>query len=116
MAGNIPFDQYSNWTVITKIMSGIRPERPMGTVMKSFPDVLWRIVEDCWKQHSKERSIIHVVLNQLSKITQYWVPPNPVAVDSQLEGGDNSDTSGWFSDGCKLDFSCIYMATSYFHF
>lgn len=115
MVDNIPFHQLQNPAVISRIMNGARPERPMNSKTICFIDALWRITEDCWRQQPRERSDIHVTLNQLTQITQYWVAPSPVAAGSQMKDDDMDETS-WLPNGGKLNFFWIYAATSYLSF
>lgn len=104
MTGNIPFHNYQQHAAALKVGEGFRPERPENAVAIGISDPLWQIVEDCWETECMKRSTIHVVLEQLSQIAQYWVPPSPVAEYSG-PGKDDSDESSWSSIRGKLNYS-----------
>lgn len=92
-------------TAIPKIMAGIRPERPSYAAGSGSSEALWKIVEASWKQRPEERCTIRAALDQLNKISRYWVPRSPSATSPKLEDGDDSDCSEIISDLGKCECS-----------
>lgn len=93
MTGSIPFESCSQARVMKLIMDGTRPILPTNGVFGSPSDTIWLIAEDSWRQQPQERPTIHVVLEQVKKITQHWIPPSPVPEELYLEGDDESHLS-----------------------
>ena len=65
LSGKVPFAQYSQPTIMTKIMEGERPERPQGKQRELFTDEIWGTVELCWKNHPRDRLSASAVLPRL---------------------------------------------------
>lgn len=101
MAGLLPFSLNSTYAVMNKVLSGVRPDRPMDAVSIGLSDDLWDIVEDGWKQQCAERPTIHAALTRMNRITQHWAPPSPVAVGLQLQGeyGRSSGSTTFSASG-----------------
>ena len=78
MTGTCPFDSYGNLSVVYKVMSDVRPERPTNTVTLSLSDVVWRIITDCWCHQRDQRPTVGVVLDRLNEAAGSWDPPGLV--------------------------------------
>ena len=61
--GAAPFSGLNIPTIIFNIMDGQRPKRPTHP---SFTDCLWKLVQECWKQESRDRPQMDQVVQQLS--------------------------------------------------
>lgn len=94
MTGSIPLSQFGNLAVVAKVMSGVRPDRPINAEVLGLSDVIWQIVENCWSPQRDERPTADVVLQCLNKATRYWVPPEngPEPSFSFKESPDSSLT------------------------
>jgi len=63
ISGNLPFHQYGDLTVFTKVLSGERPNRGVG-----FTDSLWKMLKSCWTPRPNKRPSIEGVLQCLEKV------------------------------------------------
>jgi len=96
MTGNIPFAQYTNWTIIPRIVSGERPEKPQISPELGLTNAVWDLARQCWSQQIDERPIIADVLQSLNHATKYWEPPSSSSELLETDGGFsalNSETS-----------------------
>ncbi|KAF8056270.1 kinase-like domain-containing protein [Lyophyllum atratum] len=69
--GNIPYvDILKEFTVMHKVMSGVRPARPSDSTGAwlewGLTESIWSLMEDCWKQNPKERPSIEQVISRLT--------------------------------------------------
>lgn len=65
LSGHAPFAEQAPYTVILKVLSGKRPERPRGETGKLLTDAIWDVMELCWKAEPRERATAKVVLRCL---------------------------------------------------
>lgn len=64
-----PFSNVSrDNTVIWKVMNGARPPRP---ALEMPDDLLWAVVEDCWKHHPLHRPEMGVVVERMIRPYSY---------------------------------------------
>ncbi|KAI0938532.1 hypothetical protein AcW1_001757 [Taiwanofungus camphoratus] len=82
-AGSVPFSEHArDATVIFKICSGARPERPLHATDLGLSDYVWRLVEICWSQEWQSRPPVSVVLQCLDR-----------ACDAFVDGHDVDETN-----------------------
>ncbi|OCH89378.1 kinase-like protein [Obba rivulosa] len=63
--GLAPFHQFlRDPTVINKIMSGARPQRPSRATALGLCDALWSLMVQCWSERWQDRPTIATVLDQ----------------------------------------------------
>ena len=55
LSGKPPFSTSHVPTIMRKILGGERPERPQGEGGELFTDVVWRVLELCWKSRPCDR-------------------------------------------------------------
>ena len=65
LSGRSPFAQCGTGTVIMKVLDGERPARPQGVEGARFTDVLWEMLERCWKPRPHDRPSVEAVLECL---------------------------------------------------
>lgn len=74
LSGHIPFPRCEAFPVVAKVSRGERPKRPRGAEKVWFSDVVWNLLEDCWKPSPEERPGIADVLLCLRKVSKSWIP------------------------------------------
>ena len=72
LSGQAPFAPNTSLVVIRMVLEDKRPERPQGVEWKLVTDVVWGILEHCWKPQPSERPSVETVLRSLEGI-----PPSP---------------------------------------
>jgi hypothetical protein len=87
MTGNIPFAQSNYWTIVPRIVSGERPERPQISLPFGLTDAVWDLARQCWSQRIDERPVIADVLQSLNHATKYWEPPSSPGELLETDGG-----------------------------
>jgi len=83
LSGRVPFVPHRGPIVISKVLGGERPERPLEEEGVRFTDTIWKTLEDCWKPRPSDRPSLDIVLRCLQ--------------GAQTGSGDQSDDSGGFS-------------------
>ncbi|KAJ7783394.1 kinase-like domain-containing protein [Mycena olivaceomarginata] len=62
LTGRVPFYEIPNeMAVAIKVINGARPSKPQVI----FPEYLWPLVDDCWRQKTDERPTMAVTLQRL---------------------------------------------------
>ena len=61
LSGCVPFSGGVSFAV-SKILSGVRPEKPQGEAGKLFTVGIWDVVERCWRAEPRERASAQDVL------------------------------------------------------
>lgn len=92
--------------VIHRVLSGIRPDRPPRSDALGLDDILWEIVQTCWRTKWDERPAIGALLKTLENAVKYWVPPPPLPEEAEKEenGSDHSFLiDGSSSSECRDD-------------
>lgn len=119
LGGRAPFAP--NSTPILKILRGERPEKPHGDEGARFTDIIWGILELCWKPQPIDRPSLRTVLQCLQDDT---LPLADVGGDIEPDADDQSDTttssgSGMFSLLCLRlrvhlqSFMCRHRSIDY---
>ncbi|KAF9778163.1 kinase-like domain-containing protein [Thelephora terrestris] len=104
LSGKIPFLLCHRYAVAAKVLEGGRPARPEGVEGSLFTDVIWSILESCWKASPDDRPKVKAVLHCLEEVSSTWTPPQITAdsptvtptthnVESSSEGTTDEDES-----------------------
>ncbi|KAH9930838.1 kinase-like domain-containing protein [Fomitopsis serialis] len=85
--GKVPFYQFDNkGTVVFKIVSGLRPQRPAASDDCSGPsDIIWSIMESCWDQLRVNRPSIADVATDLHNVWGLQLPSGSPSVNEVTE-------------------------------
>ena len=67
LSGQAPFAPHEGAFVVRMVLKGGRPKRPQGDSAKLFTDVIWEILESCWKPQPGDRPSVEAVLRGLDK-------------------------------------------------
>ena len=102
LSGRTPFSPWTNPTVIMKVLSGERPRRPQGDEGLLFTDVIWGVLELCWKAEPCERIRAQAVLLGLEG------NPPPLGASPDEGGYVGTDTDGWW-DTSSNDSSAFFF-------
>ena len=70
LSGRSPFDGCRTGTVVLKVLDGERPARPHGVEGAMFTDILWGLLERCWKPHPHDRPSVGDVLAHLEGVSR----------------------------------------------
>ena len=89
LSGQVPFSHHEADTAIVEVCMGGRPERPRGAEEILFTDVIWGVLERCWKPRREDRPSIKGVLQVLDEASRSWTPLSP------LEGPPGIDPPVW---------------------
>jgi len=92
LSGQAPFAPAKAPVVIWMVLEGRRPGRPHGVEGKLFTDLIWGVLELCWKPQPSERTSVEVVFQRLGG------KPTPVRSSSSGDGGAETDSDDQ-SDG-----------------
>ena len=92
-ANTPPFRGCRDATVIHKVLSGVRPDRPEGAEALGLSDHVWETVESCWQAEWDKRPVATVVLKEIETAVSSWVPPVPTLQDKDLEESENNSDS-----------------------
>ena len=99
LSGQIPYSQLRTPIVMWKVLEGMRPERPQGEL---FTDVIWSVLERCWKPQPSDRPGGTVVLQCLGGAPSL----SRQASGMDMVSDDHSDTTtsdaGTFSVASKF--------------
>jgi len=79
LSGQVPFSRHRGYTVISRILKGKRPERPLGGRGMLFTNEIWGILERCWNPTPCDRPRIGDVLECLGNASGSWVPSQAIA-------------------------------------
>jgi len=102
LSGHVPFYQYKNWAISSKVSKGDRPERPQGVEGTWFTDDVWSALECCWTPQPENRPSIEDVLQCLEKVSRSWIPPPQLLTVSSSAGSltrGSSETTNTESTG-----------------
>ena len=92
LSGNVPFYRYGNYAVVARVLEGEHPQRPLGAKGAWFNDVIWSVLERCWKPTPSDRPKTTDVLLCLEEVSRS--PPQTMDLDSSAEDGtDESEVS-----------------------
>ena len=69
LSGRSPFAQCIDGAVVLKVLDGERPARPRGVEGAWFTDVLWEILERCWRPQPHDRPSVDTVLECLEAVS-----------------------------------------------
>ena len=72
----MPFYQYQNRDIPSKVVQGDRPARPEGADGVWFTDKVWEVLERCWVPEPQNRPSTKDVLRCLEKGSMSRVPPS----------------------------------------
>ena len=105
LSGQAPFAPLRPPPVIWRVLEGLRPGRPEGTVRVLFTDDIWKTLELCWKHQPGERINAKIVLQRLEKaspLPRLHFNTNEI---KETGAGERSDAtasgSGMFSPFCR---------------
>ena len=62
LSGQTPFAPTRGPVVVWRVLEGKRPARPQGDEGKQFTDVIWSVLERCWKHQPSDRPSAKTVL------------------------------------------------------
>ncbi|KAF9643880.1 kinase-like protein [Thelephora ganbajun] len=85
LSGRAPFGGRSDFGTVFKVLNGERPARPQGEGAELFADVIWEVLERCWKRKPSDRASVEDVLQCLGG--------TPSDVDAETDSGDQSDAT-----------------------
>lgn len=64
--GQIPYYQFrSDYTVIAKVIQGVKPSLPENKMTPEFTEHMWKIMQDCWVDTPSDRPTLDQVLERL---------------------------------------------------
>jgi len=63
ISGNLPFHEYGDLAVFTKVLAGERPIRGVG-----FTENLWKVMKLCWRSRPSDRPSVEDVLQCLERV------------------------------------------------
>ena len=92
LSGQAPFTPWQSPLVIQKVLKGERPERPQGAAGKLFTDLIWELVELCWKHQPSNRPCAKTVLLCLEGA------PLSSHLSSDVDGVAEADTDRYPDD------------------
>ncbi|KAF9644321.1 kinase-like protein [Thelephora ganbajun] len=93
LSGKTPFAPYTTPTIIWKVLKGERPERPQGEEGRLFTDVIWGVLELCWKPLPRDRISAKTVLLGLEGNPPSLRPGSTVERDVGIDTDDQSDAA-----------------------
>lgn len=91
LSGQVPFQDYSYFAVMRKVLEGERPGRPEGGEGVWFTDDLWEMLGLCWSHQPGDRPTIEDVLECLEQGFTTW-QPLPPDLGNGIEAGANDNT------------------------
>ena len=101
LSGRTPFAPTRGPVVVCKVLEGERPERPQGDEGKPFTDVMWSVLERCWKPQPSDRPSAKTVLlcleGTLSLSRQSSGVDGVVETDTDHHSDTTASDSGTFS-------------------
>ena len=90
LSGRTPFSPWKAPAVMRKVLDGERPGRPQGDEGSLFTDVIWGVLELCWKAKPRERISAQAVLLGLEG------NPSPLVTSPNEDGCAGTDTDDWW--------------------
>ncbi|KAF9789173.1 P-loop containing nucleoside triphosphate hydrolase protein [Thelephora terrestris] len=76
--GSVPFGDAISSITMTKILNGMRPERPTHP---GFTDDLWALTQQCWEEEPQDRPSMDVVVERITSqgVDLFWAqqPADP---------------------------------------
>jgi len=95
LSGQTPFNQHPFFTVVMRVLEGERPERPEGMQGVRFTDIIWGMLELCWKPQPSDRIDAKAVLWGLEGNPPRLESPPSASESTETDVDDQSDaTSG----------------------
>ena len=96
LTGLQPFHHMFAYTVVSAVLRGERPEKPLDAESLGFSDALWELIELCWSESISVRPTAQMLLDFLSSASLTWVPPSvypSIAIDTlSITYSDSSDS------------------------
>jgi hypothetical protein len=83
ISGNLPFHEYSDLTVVVKVLAGEQPPRGAW-----FVGSLWKLLEECWTSRPNDRPSIEDVLERLDTVSDL-PEPHFLGEETEEDGEDN---------------------------
>lgn len=70
LAGSQPFLQegWRGFEIVYRVVSGVRPMKPVDAEQIGFVDGIWELVQECWSGESTTRPTIDQVLAHLTRV------------------------------------------------
>ena len=69
LTGQWPFFPKTEAEIMLAVLSGDRPIKPENAEDIGMTDVLWHLVEECWKENRSKRPSISTILGRFCEIT-----------------------------------------------
>ena len=70
LTGNRPFYPKREVEVIHVVISGGRPPKPDNAEKVGMTEVVWELLEECWKEDRTKRPLISEILERFFKLTE----------------------------------------------
>lgn len=106
-----PFHGMRDATVIHRVLSGVRPDRPQATDVLGLTDGLWELVQRSWRVKWQERPTVGVMLRALEDTLKEWVPPPPMPPEDFVHEEDIVDYP--FSDSSSSGYHLLLLVLHY---
>jgi hypothetical protein len=114
--GRIPFYQLRNEAVILKVISGVRPEKPIDVLELGLFDSVWSMVQRCWHNIPGQRPLLNDVLSCFEEAVVLFVPSAVVARNLNDVGEDLQSEAFSLCKSCIASFEnclmCCYTDSS----
>lgn len=91
LSGQTPFAPCTAPAAIWKALKGERPGRPQGEGGKLFTDIVWGVLEHCWKPRPGDRINAKAVFLGLKGDPSSLRPISNVDQDAKTDADDQSD-------------------------
>ncbi|KAJ7783392.1 kinase-like domain-containing protein [Mycena olivaceomarginata] len=92
LTGKVPFYEIPNeMAVAIKVTNGARPSKPQVI----FPEYLWPLVDDCWRQKADERPTTAVTLQRLRQPIEETINQSPPDWDDSYSAKFRRSIQEW---------------------